>query len=266
MHIDGARIVLTGAASGIGRALLAQLADYHAHILAADRDATRLEETVQSLAGKAAQISMLATDLGEREGVDVLFDAAHEALGGIDLFIANAGFAYYETFGGKDDVWAQLDAIYRVNVFSPLYALAKLRALNTNRPYTVVITASAQSKVPVPGYAVYASTKAALDAFANAYRYEQPPNEHLMLVYPVSTMTRFFETASRDHLPPVTPPAQTPEQVAAAVMRGLARDATHVYPSRLFSAAWMLNRLLPVKWLTQQNAARQYRAWRKKGN
>ena len=264
MNIDGARIVLTGAASGIGRALLTRLADHSAHILAADKDAARLDEAQSALAGKAATISVLATDLGEREGVDVLFSAAHEGLGGIDLFIANAGFAYYETFGTKEDVWSQLDSIYRVNVFSPLYALAKLRALNAQQPYTVVMTASAQSKVPVPGYAVYASTKAALDAFASAYRFEQPSNEHLMLVYPVSTMTRFFETASRDHLPPVTPPAQTPDRVADAVMNGLARDATHVYPSRLFSVAWMLNRVLPIKWLTQQNAARQYRAWKKK--
>jgi short-subunit dehydrogenase len=260
MQINGARIILTGAASGIGRALLLRFAAYDVQIIAADRDSDRLHEVITTAQGKG-KITPFVGDLGQATIVDELIEHSIQARGGIDLFIANAGFAYYEQFASAPDVWTQLDAIYRVNVYSPLYALAKLRQMNRGIPYTVVMTASAQARLPIPGYAVYSSTKAALDAFASAYRYEQPPNEHLIMVYPVSTKTNFFNTAS-SKIPPTIPPVQAPEQVAAAILRGIERDQREVHPS--FPAAFLssLNPLLPVKWLTQQFAAFRFRRWR----
>jgi uncharacterized protein len=262
MKLDGSRIVLTGAASGIGRSLLMALAAHDAQIVAADRDADGLAAALATLpAAVRARVTSCVVDLGEAAGNDALFATAVEAMGGIDLFIANAGFAYYEVFGAAEDVWARLDAIYRVNVFAPLYALAKMRASNGERAYAVVMTASAQAKIPVPGYAVYASTKAALDAFRSAYQHEAPRNETLMLVYPVSTRTNFFRTASAKAAP-VFPPSQTPDEVARAIVRGILRDQRHIYPSRLFSLIWMLNRVLPFKWASQAVGAWQLRRWR----
>jgi short-subunit dehydrogenase len=258
MKLEGKRIVLTGAASGIGAALLEALARYDARVLAADRDAARLQTTIAGLKSPRAHLLPFVGDVGTAAGVDTLFAHAVDALGGLDVFIANAGFAYYEPFAGAD--WEHIEAIYRVNTFSPLYALAKLRALRGGQPYHMVIMASAMARLPLAGYALYGSTKAALDSFAQAYRYEAQPNERLTVVYPIATRSNFFRAAGQSV--PVPFPSQTPEQVAHAVISGIERDRRVVYPSRLFAAGEALARVLPLAGrIYQEQQARIFRGW-----
>ncbi len=228
MQIDGKNIILTGAASGVGRALLELLAQFPAQIIAVDKNAARLE----NLPSGRAEIIPYACDLSQPTAVDTLFDVASRQLGKIDLFIANAGFAYYEKIETAD--WTRIEQIYRVNVFSPLYSLEKMRTLNSGRPHKVVITASAMSFLGLPGYALYSSTKAALHRFAEAYRYEMDDPASLMLVYPIGTRTDFFGAATQTHAAPQTWPSQTAEQVARAILRGIQRDSRSVFPFGAF--------------------------------
>ncbi|MFQ3567008.1 MAG: SDR family NAD(P)-dependent oxidoreductase [Aggregatilineales bacterium] len=259
MKLHGQRIVITGAGSGIGRALLARLSTYSSQIVAADQDAVSLHEAIDEWAGGSARILAHVGDIGSAEGVDALFARALAEFGGIDIFIANAGFAYYERFNQTN--WDRMAALFNVNVISPLYALAKMRALHPTDPYMVVITASAMSKMGLAGYALYSASKAALDRFAQAYRDEAPPNGHLMLVYPISTRTRFFTAASEKSPAPVPWPSQSPEAVAAAIVRGIERDARSVYPSRMFRIALMVNHLVPVLTIYRTAARRQFFQW-----
>jgi short-subunit dehydrogenase len=261
-HLTAQRIVVTGAAGGIGRALVAALREAvpDARIAAADRDAAALEHAW----AEDRHIIPITADVSTPEGNDALFAAADAALGGIDLFIANAGFAYYERYDKAD--WARLEAICRVNVLAPLYALARMRErARPGQPYTVVFTASAMAHVGVPGYAVYAGTKAALDRFAEAYRYERAPGERLMLVYPIGTRTGFFARAADRPAPSDVPlmPTQSPEEVAAAVVRGLQRGAHAVYPSRTFRFLLAVRGIVPVLRLAQMSSARAFAAWQR---
>ena len=265
MKLDGRRIVITGAGSGIGRALLARLSGRPAQIVAADRDAVALHEAVDQLAGGSARICAHVGDIGSAGGVDALFARALAEFGGIDIFIANAGFAYYEQFGQPD--WDRMAALLNVNLISPLYALAKMRSLHPADPYMVVITASAMSKLGLAGYALYSASKAALDRFAQAYRDEAPPSGHLLLVYPISTRTGFFTASSEKFAAPVPWPSQSPETVAAAILHGIERDARSVYPSTVFRIAFMVDRVLPVLTIYRMMARRQFFHWlaRQKG-
>lgn len=228
MQLDEKNIILTGAASGIGRALLNLLAQFRAQIIAVDKDSAGLKNLPE---GKA-KITPHECDLSQPQAIDLLFKQAIQKLGPIDLFIANAGFAYYEKIETAD--WAHIEQIYRVNVFSPLYALEKMRVLNDGRPHKVVITASAMSFIGLPGYALYSSTKAALHRFAEAYRYEMDNPASLMLVYPIGTRTSFFHAASQLHPAPQTWPTQSPEQVARAILQGIQRDSRSVFPFGAF--------------------------------
>jgi len=255
MQLSGRKIILTGAASGIGRALLEKLCAQPVQILAVDRDPSGLGESRQ--AGRA-HIFPHVCDLGQPEAVDELFEHAKAKIGIPDLFIANAGFAYYEKIEKAD--WIHIEEIYRVNVFSPLYALEKMRLLNAGRPFKVVITASAMSFLGIPGYALYSSSKAALHRFADAYRYELDDPRSLALVYPIATRTAFFEAAA-EQAAPLPWPSQTPEQVAGAILRGIRRDQTTIHPSlvfRIFMSIPFLPRLEQVieswrlrKWLVR---------------
>jgi len=258
-RLRGARIVVTGAASGIGQALLPRLAAAGARQIAAvDRAADALTEAVGA-AGSAIPIAPVVADLGSREGCDSAFAAALDVLGGIDIYIANAGFAYYEQFEGD---WERIDAIFRVNVYAPLYALGQMRRLHRDgSSYTVAITASAMSKLAYPGYAVYGATKAALDRFADAYRYESPRYETLTLIYPIGTRTAFFERAHERT--PSTWPTQTAEYVADRITAGLARGARVIYPSLTFRIFLALQPPLPLLYPATWLAARAFERWRR---
>jgi short-subunit dehydrogenase len=258
MQIAGQRIILTGAASGIGRALLAQLSDFECRVLACDRDAARLAAAAAECGGRRAEIDALAVDLSAPAATDAQFERAVSAWGGVDLFVANSGFAYYGTVGEPD--WEKIADIFRSNVFAAIYGLQRMAALNRDRPYGCVVTASAMAKMAVPGYALYAATKAALDRFADAYRFELEPHAYLALVYPVATRTGFFAAAGERV--PVPWPSQTPETVARAVVRGVLRGQTSIYPSPAFRATHLVGRFLPVvPWLYQRAEQARLRRW-----
>ncbi|MEO8607065.1 MAG: SDR family NAD(P)-dependent oxidoreductase [Chloroflexota bacterium] len=256
MNIHKSRIILTGAASGIGKALLAQLATYDAQILAVDINPVDLPSAKARLYAHTA-------DLTKPDEIDSLFQIALEKMDGVDIFIANAGFAYFEKIGAPD--WERIERIYRLNVFSPMYALQKMQALNSSNPYCVVMTASAMAKWALPGYALYSSTKAALDSFADAFRYELEPNGRLMLVYPIATRTNFFKTANDDT--PVPWPTQTPEVAARAVISGIEHNKNAVFPSSLFLNTWRLGHIIPgLKGFYQILQNQSFQRWLKNRN
>lgn len=259
MQIANQRIVITGAASGIGRATLGLLARHRARIIAVDVDEARLDEAIRDLTGSTAMITPFACDLAGQACVDGLFAHATEVMNGIDLFIANAGFAYYEACDRAN--WQRLEHIYRVNVFAPIYSAAKMRELNGDRPYKVVITASAMGLLAIPGYAVYSSTKAALHRFAEGFRLELDKPSGLMLVYPIGTRTGFFAAAAVAAAPQPWPTQQA-EHVARAIVRGIESDRQSVHPSFLFQLVLLADRFLPfVRHVEQWIEKRRFVRW-----
>jgi short-subunit dehydrogenase len=258
MQIDNKRIVLTGAASGIGRALLQILSGYPARIVAADINQSSLQTTIAAIASPPASITPYIADLSQPQNVDVLFDRALDAMGGIDLFIANAGYAYYEKIKKPD--WDHIARIYQLNVFSAIYSAEKMQALNASRPYKVVMLASSIGHLPLPGYAIYSGSKAALHGFAEAYRYELESPKSLMLVYPIATRTNFFDTAGDDV--PVMWPNQPADVVARAIVRGIETDRIAVYPSRLFRLFQISERMMPfLRNILQGWENRRFKQW-----
>jgi uncharacterized protein len=245
MNISGSRVVITGAASGIGRALLAECVRRGARVVASDVDAGKLHDAVLSVGAGSGYVC----DVSDPVQIDGLFDHAIQTLGGIDLFFANAGFAYFETDLPPD--WSRIEAIYRVNVFAPIYITEKMHTLYTQSgsqsSYRVVITASTMAHFALAGYAIYAGTKAALHRFAEGFRHGLPRREMLTLAYPIATRTGFFRRSTDPSKPPayVPFPSQTPEYVAAAIMRGIERDRADIYTSLVYRLFAISERIIP---------------------
>jgi short-subunit dehydrogenase len=253
MNLEGAKVIVTGAASGIGRALLHELAQFQVRGLAVDRDAAGLRTALAAAPG-SDRWQACTCDLGSDAGVDTVLARVAD-LGGVDVFFANAGFAYYERFGATD--WAHAEAIFRVNVLSPLVTLARLEARAGGRPFTFVITGSSMGRLGLPGYALYSATKAAIDQFGAALEFEGGRAGRLMVVYPIATRTSFFAAAGAAE--PIPWPSQTAQEVARATIRGVQRDARRVFPSRLFRLLEVLAR--PLLRLYQWHQARRFHAW-----
>lgn len=254
MQITNAGIVLTGAASGIGSAILQELLKYECRIIAADKNAEQLEKATLSHMDK---VTAFVGDLSNPDQIDQLFEFASATLGSIDLFIANAGFAYYEQLNEAD--WRHLDQIFRINTLSPIYSLMKMQQLHPGKSWKTVMISSAMAEWSVPGYSVYGATKAAVHRFADGFRFDNP-GRHLMVVYPIATKTKFFETAGNGI--PVAFPLQSASSVAKKTIRGIRKDRRAVYPSLLFRVIHFLNRFLPfIKPAYQHIEYRKLKNW-----
>jgi len=257
MEINKKNIIITGAASGIGQAILKNIdLKFDCKILAVDLNTTHIKESPSVLPYQC--------DMGKPENIDNLFDFAISKMGTVDIFIASAGFAYYEKIDKPD--WHHIHKIYETNTFSPVYAAEKMKELHGTRSYTVVAIASAMAFLPLAGYALYSSTKAALNGFAHAYRYELNKHQKLQLVYPIATRTAFFNTAGGS---PIPWPSQTAEAVSQKVIKGILKDKETIIPSRMYSVLRFLDRFLPFIMKTEAFIeARKFKTWlaRQKGN
>jgi NAD(P)-dependent dehydrogenase (short-subunit alcohol dehydrogenase family) len=258
MNIDGKRIIITGASSGIGRALLQELTRREVQVVAVGRDEARLRDAVASASGSKAPVIPFTADMARQRDVDALFKYATERMDGIDIFFANAGLAYWERTPEPD--WGRIEAIFRTNVFSPIYAAEKMQSLFPGTGYRVVITSSILGRVGLDGYALYSSTKAALDRFAEVYRLENRERGQLVLVYPLAVRSSFYQTAGHAPVPWLSQPA---EEIAKAMLGGIEKDRETIYTSWILPPMLFLNHLLPFtrQWYQAIDARVSRRHW-----
>ena len=239
--ISGKTIVLTGANSGIGLEVLKLLVEGENKILAVDLHTDKLA------AFDPKKVFPMVCDVSSKEGVDAIFAEAEKLLGGIDIFYANAGFPYYESFDYVD--WDRTAHIFKTNVFSPIYSYQKYREYLAGKPGQFAMTVSAIGKMGMPGYALYSSSKFAVQGFQQALRLEMPENIRMTCLYPVATDTNFFKAAVEGQEGKVIRqkpfPVQKPAHVAKAMVKGLEKKKKYVNPCKLFSFALALFAVLP---------------------
>ena len=162
MDLEGRAAVVTGGASGIGRALALRFAEEGARaVVVADLEQERAQAVADEIGDRGLAI---ACDVADHVQVTELIDAAREHAGGIDVFCANAGIATGLGEDAPDEAW---DAIVGVNVLSHVYAARQLVPywLERGEGYFVA-TASAAGLLNQIGDAAYAVTKAGAVAFA----------------------------------------------------------------------------------------------------
>src|ERR1051325_6735061 len=123
------RILITGASSGIGRALAQQLAPMGAKLVLAARNADKLTELVQSLPSPSGRGGggeghlVIPADITSEADRQRLFDQAVAQLGGLDVLINNAGIASWAHFA--DSTEEILRQIMEVNFFAPAELIRK---------------------------------------------------------------------------------------------------------------------------------------------
>lgn len=251
MEIQGKRIVITGTSSGIGKDTLKLLSEYKdVKLLCVDH----IENPNREEYNKDS-VHFLKIDISQPENIETIMKTAMDRMGGIDIFFANAGFAYYEEI--QKPSWYRIEKIFTTNVFSPFYSLTYLNH-NSKNPFLFIVTASAMSHLPIPGYSLYAATKASVHAFMNCFRYELKKENRIMVVYPIATRSQFFDTAGS--AVPLPFPSQTSQSVAKSIVRGILRNKTHVYPSKVFRVMQIFDRFLlfPLK-LYQKIEGKKFR-------
>lgn len=229
--IKDKRIVITGAASGIGLELCKILSKNNI-VFAVDINKIP----------NIPNITIYNCDLSQKENIDEMFKEAVATLTDIDIFFSNAGFAYYEHEINTD--WNHITKIFETNVFPSIYLINKLREIKQEKRFNFVITASAMSFLSLPGYSLYGSTKFALKGFADATRFDLRKGQTINMVYPIATtQTNFFNNAKTDKVPW---PRQNANIVAQRIICGVSKNKNHIFPSKLYQVMIFLNKFLPI--------------------
>ncbi len=168
--VRGARVVVTGAASGLGFAIAEVLAECGARVTLGDVDAERLSSSTAALADRGLQARSVVVDVSDETSVHALVEDVVSMEGGLDVVFANAGIASRPGFGVEggqrlDTVErADWDSVLGVNLngvlFTLKHAAAVMRRQGSGR---IVVTSSNAGLRPEPEVCYgYVASKAAI--------------------------------------------------------------------------------------------------------
>ena len=213
--LDGKVAIVTGAASGIGKATAERLAAEGARVGVVDLTDDAGRTVAESVGGVFHR-----ADVGEPDEVDAAFAAVERELGGVDIAFLNAGIAIghpqIETL--PDDLYR---LIMRVNVDGVVYgARAAIRAMERRGGGAIVATSSLAGLIPFPPDPVYDLTKHAVVGFIRSIAPSlQPKGITANTVNPGMTDTKIMGEDARRMLREANFPIMPPSQIADAVFR-----------------------------------------------
>ncbi|HEY1521002.1 MAG TPA: SDR family oxidoreductase [Solirubrobacteraceae bacterium] len=166
-NVAGQRALVTGATSGIGRAVALQLARDGAEVLVHGRDVARGAETVKEITAAGGHASFVAADLTDAEDVQRLASD----VGDIDILINNAGISVFGPTAELDV--AAFDKMFASNVRAPFFLVAAIAPGMAARGHGSIVSLSSMAGgVGLVGGAAYGASKAALEAMTRAWAAE----------------------------------------------------------------------------------------------
>src|ERR1700761_3728370 len=170
LDLTGKSALVTGATSGLGRAVAEELARLGADVIVHGRDAARGAKVVDEIAVNGGKARFVAADISEPPGLDDLVRSA----GTVDILVNNAGVGWFGPTPELDPV--TFDRLYAANVGAPYFLVAALAPRMAARGSgSIINVGSMAAQVGMPGGAAYGGTKAALAAMTRAWAAEFSP-------------------------------------------------------------------------------------------
>jgi len=198
VQFKGQVALITGASSGIGKALAEALAAAGCHLVLAARRGEQLERLSQKLEqAHGIHALVVPTDVSDPEQVQALVDKALNNFGQIDMLFNNAGISSFAYFHQEE--LAQMERLMAVNYWGVVYCTqAVLPGMLARRQGLIVNVSSVAGKLAQPGIAHYSASKHALNGLSDALRMELAPHEvRVLLLCPTSTQTEIVKNAAQ---------------------------------------------------------------------
>jgi short-subunit dehydrogenase len=256
-QIRGKLALVTGAASGIGRAIALALAGEGADLVLVDIDRQRLDATAEAARRQGVAAAARTVDLAEPEQIRRLVEPLLDDGPRLDILVNNAGIAYYgATDLMSEDLWERLLA---VNLHAPLRLTRALLPTLLARPEAHILNVcSIAGLVATRRLAAYHASKFALVGFSESLRAEYGPRGlGVTALCPGLVRTDLFRTAETEpdkSLPRIPRWLTTSaDRVAARAIRAIRRKEGTVLVTPLAHFLWGFKRLAPglLDWLQQ---------------
>jgi NAD(P)-dependent dehydrogenase (short-subunit alcohol dehydrogenase family) len=169
--LQNQKALVTGATSGIGRAVALQLARQGAEVLVHGRDAQRGAQTAEAIATAGGRARFVAADLSDPADLQRLVDSVGE----VDVLVNNAGFSWFGPTAALDV--ETFDALFVSNVRAPFFLVAafapKMAAKGSG---SIINMSSMAGQIGLVGSAAYGATKATLSSMTRAWAAEFSPS------------------------------------------------------------------------------------------
>ncbi len=269
---DGAVAIITGGASGIGRALSEALGRRGASVVLADRQAALVQEVAAGIQERGGQASAVELDVTDFAAVDQLVRATAQDQGRLDYMFNNAGIA----IGGEVRVCQieDWDSVLNVNLHGVVNGVQAAYPVMLSQGYGhIVNTASMAGLLPMPTAVSYATTKHAVVGLSKSLRVEAASyGVRVSVLCPGFIRTPILYGGKYGkNLQSVPPEVQEefirkyrpmePAVFAEKVLDALARNKALIIVPGWWRLFWWLSRLSPA--LESALAQRSYRSVRK---
>ena len=258
MDLRDRRVLITGAASGIGRALAEAAGRDGARLVLTDRNEPLLRQVAADLSAAGADLALVrAADVTDLSQVQALAAAVHAEGGSVDVVMNVAGIAAWGTVDRLEHRHWQ--SMIDVNLMGPIHVIESFvpAMIAAGRGGHLVNVSSAAGLIGLPWHAAYSASKFGLRGVSEVLRFDLRPHRiGVSLVCPGAVrtgLTDTIEVAGVDQTGPhfarlvkrFRKHAITPEQAATAILAGVRRNRYLVYTSRDIQAIHLIQRVCP---------------------
>jgi NAD(P)-dependent dehydrogenase (short-subunit alcohol dehydrogenase family) len=223
VNLDGKRILLTGASSGIGEAAAEKLGRRGATVVVVARRQDLLDAVAERIVDAGGDARPRACDLSDLDAVDELVAEVEQELGGIDILINNAGKSIRRPLAESLDRWHDVERTMTLNYYSPLRLIRGLAPGMIERGDGHIINVSTWGVLSEssPLFAVYNASKAALSAVSRVVETEWGRDgvHSTTLYYPLVKTPMIAPTRAYDGLPALSASEAADWMVTAARTR-----------------------------------------------
>lgn len=225
-NLKDARIIVTGASSGIGRALAIQLCQRGATVLATARRADRLQELAQVCHAMPGSLTTMVGDLTSEQHRQELVSLATVEWNAVDVLVNNAGAGAIGRFDGASA--ERLRRVMEIDFFAPVELTRLcLPLLAKGRRPAILNIGSVLSHRAVPNKSEYCAAKFAMRGWAESLRVELAAQRiEVLMLSPSTTRSEFFDSLvdTNPNVKSKSVGSMRPERVAQLAISTLVRS------------------------------------------
>ncbi len=243
-------VMITGAASGIGKALAFRFAAANCNLVLMDMDEESLQTVALELQSSGTEVFWRTGDVSNQEDCFRLVEEATRKFGGIDVLINNAGITHRSAFRNTNmDVYHR---VMNVNYFGSVYCTKAAIENLIQRQGMIIVISSIAGFSPLLGRSGYSAAKHALHGFFDSLRTElRGTGVDVLIVCPGFTATNIRKNALGENGKPTDRPQSRigksllPEDVADKIYKSAEKGQSFLVLSKVGKLSYFLTKFYP---------------------